>query len=201
MAKVHPQTFPSSSSPPPLMEITSRREVYTIWMKSLVFNGNGCTVYDSNGRIAYRVDNYACKCSDEVYFMDHGGKVLFKILRKKFSVLRLWEGYRCTDPGLEEKNPWFRVQKARRLLSRDRSSETIVWVGCGKEYKIEGWAHKSEYRIMDMAGGLVAEVKRKQTASGVALGDDVLSLVVEPSVNHLLIMGLMVVCGLINHSL
>lgn len=48
---------------------------------------------------------------------------------------------------------------------------------------------------------LSGQVKRKQTASGVALGDDVLSLAVEPNVNHLLIMGLVVVCGLINHSL
>lgn len=76
-------------------------------------------------------------------------------------MFRLWEGYRCADSGLEEKNPWFRVQKARRFLSRDRSGggETTVSVGCDKEYKIEGWgSHKSEYRIKDMAGGLVAEV-------------------------------------------
>ncbi|XP_017698331.1 protein LURP-one-related 11-like [Phoenix dactylifera] len=203
MAKVHPQTFPCSSSScsSPSMEITSRREVYTLWMRSLVFHGNGCTVYDSNGRIAYRVDNYACKCSDEVFFMDHSGKVLFKILRKRFRVFGVWEGYRCTDSGLEEKKPWFRVRKARRFLWRDRSGETTAWVGRGKEYQIGGRARKSECRIMDMAGELVAEVKRKQTASGVVLGEDVLSLVVEPSVNHLLVMGLVVVCGLINHSL
>lgn len=51
-------------------------------MKSLVLSGNGCTVYDSTGRLAYRVDNYDCKCSDEVYLMDHGGRTLCKILRR-----------------------------------------------------------------------------------------------------------------------
>jgi len=41
----------------------------------------------------------------------------------------------------------------------------------------------------------------KHAAAGVSLGNDVLTLVVEPNVDQLLIMGLVVVCGLINHSL
>lgn len=47
----------------------------------------------------------------------------------------------------------------------------------------------------------VVQVRRKLTASGVALGDDVLTLALEPDVDQLLIMGLVIVCGLINHSL
>jgi hypothetical protein len=35
----------------------------------------------------------------------------------------------------------------------------------------------------------------------VSLGEDVLTLVVEPNVDHSLIMGLLVVHGLINHSM
>lgn len=53
----------------------------------------------------------------------------------------------------------------------------------------------------DQVWFLWQQVKRKQTASGVALGEDVLTLVVEPNVDHLLIMGLVVVCGLINHHI
>lgn len=45
------------------------------------------------------------------------------------------------------------------------------------------------------------QVKRKQTSSGVALGDDVFSLVVEPNIDHSLIMGLVIVHGLMNHIL
>lgn len=80
MAKV----YPSSSSPlhPTSNYMTSTRETFTIWMKSLIFNGNGCTVYDSDGQIVYRIDNYNRKCSKRVYLMDLRGNVLITILKK-----------------------------------------------------------------------------------------------------------------------
>jgi hypothetical protein len=56
--------------------------VYTVWMKSLVFNGNGCTVYGADGRVAYRVDNYGCRGGREVFFMDRAGSNLIRIQRK-----------------------------------------------------------------------------------------------------------------------
>lgn len=76
MAKVYPKT-PIVS---PFM--TAERESFTIWMKSLLWNSKGCTVFDSNGQIVYRVDNYDRKSRDEVYLMDLRGKVLFTIKRK-----------------------------------------------------------------------------------------------------------------------
>lgn len=63
---------------------SEQREVFTIWMKSLVLNGSGCTVYDSGGRIVYRVDNYGSSCSDNVYLMDLRGKIVLNILKKVF---------------------------------------------------------------------------------------------------------------------
>jgi len=45
------------------------------------------------------------------------------------------------------------------------------------------------------------QVRRKQTASGVDLGDDVLTLVVEPHIDQSLIMGMVVVHGLMNYSM
>ncbi|KAG1365232.1 putative protein LURP-one-related 11-like [Cocos nucifera] len=73
---------PPSSSSNASSCLTSSREIYTLWMKSLVLNGNGCTIYDSNGKVVYRVDNYDQKCCNEVYLMDQGGKTLYKMLRK-----------------------------------------------------------------------------------------------------------------------
>lgn len=77
-AKVHPQVLPSSAS----CYFSSKQETFTIWMKSLVLGGKGCTVFDAKGQIVYRVDNYSCKCKDEVYLMDFKGKVIFTMLRK-----------------------------------------------------------------------------------------------------------------------
>lgn len=84
MAKVHP-LIPSNNNT--IIESSSSSSSspscsYTVWMKSLVMQGNGCTVYNENGDIVYRVDNYNEKNSNEVYLMDLRGKVLFTILRK-----------------------------------------------------------------------------------------------------------------------
>ncbi|CAL9750285.1 unnamed protein product [Musa acuminata subsp. burmannicoides] len=210
--KVHPEPLlpsaspsSSSSSSSAPFSTTARREVYTLWMKSLVLSGNGCTVYDSTGGLAYRVDNYDCKCSDEVYLMDHGGRTLCKILRRKLRVFGRWEGYRCHDSAREEKRPWFRVKKGDGILRRSKSREIEVMVGCskGKEscYSTEGLGNKLAFKIKDLTGRTVAEVGRKRTEGGVVLGEDVLMLVVEPNVDRLLIMGLMVVCGLIKQNM
>ncbi|KAM1920164.1 hypothetical protein ACFX15_024005 [Malus domestica] len=170
MTKVHPEA-PLSSS---LAEYcTSKQETFTIWMKSLILNSNGCTVFDSNGKIVYRVDNYDCKCRGEVYLMDLKGKTLFTIRRKKFHLPGIWEGYRST--GLDKNQP--------------------------HQYRIESLSSKSSYKILDKFGRPVAEVKRKQSTCGVVLGEDVLTVVVEPLVDHSLIVGLLVVCGLINRKM
>ena len=79
MGKVHPLTSTSIDSS---SAATSRRESFTIWMKSLLMQANGCTVYNQKGEIVYRIDNYDHKNSNEVYLMDLQGKVLFTILRK-----------------------------------------------------------------------------------------------------------------------
>ena len=83
MAKVHalPQVDSSSSY------ISSNPETFTIWMKSLVMQTNGCTVYNGNGDVVYRVDNYDKKGSNEVYLMDLRGNVLFTILTRVYTFM------------------------------------------------------------------------------------------------------------------
>ncbi|KAF2313273.1 hypothetical protein GH714_010101 [Hevea brasiliensis] len=95
-------------------------------MKSLVCHTNGCTVFDSNGEIIYRVENYGTKCNNEVHLMDLRGRVLVTIRRK---------------------------------------------------------------------------VKQKQLSSGIALGYDVLTMIVEPHIDHCLIMAIVTVYGLINYKM
>ncbi|GFS37161.1 LURP-one-like protein [Actinidia rufa] len=109
----------------------------------------GCTVFDSNGEIVYRIDNYDTKSRNEVYLMDLQGKVLFSIQRKN--------------------------------------------VGIGKK--------KIGFKITDWCDELVAEVRPKQLSSGVLLGDDVLTLVVEPQMDHSLVMALVTVYGLMTDKI
>ena len=63
-----------------------KQAVYTVWMKSLVFNGHSCTIYGQDGRVAYRVDNYACTRRREVFIMDTAGKALIKLQLKKVHI-------------------------------------------------------------------------------------------------------------------
>ncbi|KAG2677324.1 hypothetical protein I3760_12G092000 [Carya illinoinensis] len=196
MAKVYPQEQPSSSSDPAYM--TSKRETFTLWMKSLVYQTNGCTVYNTTGDIVYRVDNYEKKGSSEVHLMDLRGKVLFTIRRKKLLAFGGWEGYRCRIHGscVNEEKPWFRVKKCYKSVLFMGDLACQVTVGYDK-YWIVKLAGKAAFRIVNTDGDIVAEAKPKRSSSGLLLGDDVLTLVVAPQMDHSLIMALVIVYGLI----
>ena len=167
-------------------------------MKSLVFNGNGCTVYGADGGVAFRVDNYGCRGGREVFFMDRAGKTLIRIQRKSFGVFRRWEACRFFDDGEgfgEETRPWFSVQKA------GKNGAAVRIHGCGRTFAIDGCARKSDYKITGADGAVAAAIERKQTASGVVLGEDVRTLTVGSGTDHLLALGLVVICGLMNRCL
>ncbi|KAK9059285.1 hypothetical protein SSX86_021904 [Deinandra increscens subsp. villosa] len=194
MAKVYPQ-IPSSSSPSSSTSpyISSKQESFTIWMKSLVYNSHGCTAYNSTGEIVYRVDNYDKKCSSHVYLMDIQGNVLFAIQRKKLRFFGCWDGYKC---DFSKKQRWFRVTKKRQTIHVD------LGINQGG-YNIVKSDGKLGFKIvnLDQDGALVAEIKRKQTASGIDLGNDVFTLTVEPNSDQSLIMAIVMVHGLINRQL
>jgi len=81
MPKVYPTFSQLSKYSSFLNHVSCKPETFTIRLKSLVLNGNGCTVYNSKGQSAYRVDNYDYKCGGEVYLMNLDGKILFKIVK------------------------------------------------------------------------------------------------------------------------
>ncbi|XP_060211063.1 protein LURP-one-related 4-like [Lycium barbarum] len=203
MGKIHPEnissppTSPSSCSSP---YVASIRETFTIWMKSLVFHGNGCTVFNSKGELAFRVDNYQEKCSNEIFLMDFNGQVLFSIKKEKLRVFGRWNGYLC---GGFKGRPWFQVRK-NCTFSR---GNVICNVNLGHEksiescYKIQKLDRKSSFKVTNNTGEIVAELKQKQSSRGFAYGDDVLTLEVEPEVDQSLIMALVTVCGLITRKL
>ncbi|KAM1208885.1 hypothetical protein ACFX2I_014557 [Malus domestica] len=206
MAKVHPLLTSNSSDRDDAScsnnrYMTSNRETFTIWMKSLVMQGNGCTTFDENGEVVYRIDNYDNKHSNEVYLMDLRGKLLFTVCEKKVFSFRRWEGYRSNNIGANK--PLFRVKKSfRSILGNKESSYKVTMRSDSNCYRLERLNGKSTaFRIMDNNGRVVAEAKRKQSSSGVVFGDDVLTLVVEPHVDHSFIMALVTVYGLIRNQL
>ncbi|KAL6902076.1 hypothetical protein ACP4OV_004952 [Aristida adscensionis] len=233
MVRVHAAAFSSSPQLAPPLDgedgggarrlhggEQEQREVFTIWMKSLVLNGSGCTVYDAAGSIVYRVDNYGARRAADVCLMDLAGNVVLHILKtKKLGFGRRWEGYRWSEHEQEpaaaaprrrrRRRPWFKVDREWAWRGTSRCAcEVITGDDGGRgsaavRYRINGRvAAARAARIVDGATGLaVAEVKRKTTAAGVALGDDVLTLAVEPGVDRSVIMGLVLVHGLISRAM
>ncbi|PIA43248.1 hypothetical protein AQUCO_02000585v1 [Aquilegia coerulea] len=213
MAKIYPRTCLSSlsssssssfSSPPSTSYITSKKEVFTIWMKSLVFNGNGCTVYDSHGKIIYRMDNYDQKHSSQVHLMDLKGNLLFTIFKKKLGIFRCWEAYKYNGLNLVKGKPWFRAKKVCRIFKGSESpTSRQVTVGLldNDSFGIEGFSGKVACKIVNQGGESVAKVMQKQSTEGIGFGKDVMKLVVEANVDHSLVIGLVVVYSLMNNRM
>ena len=125
---------------------------------------------------------------------------------QKLHVFGRWEGYKWSSTGSKGKSqkPWFQVRKNCRIVGSGGSSCKVTVrpnEAQSNSYRIQTLDGKSALKIVDSHGGLVAEVEQKQTSSGVVLGDDVLSLVVEPNVDHSLVMALVSVYGLIHHRM
>ncbi|XVF51515.1 hypothetical protein PTKIN_Ptkin04bG0191000 [Pterospermum kingtungense] len=194
--KVHPDQAHVSE---PCSMSSAGRETFTIWMKSLVCHTNGCTVFDSKGEIAYRVENYDTKGCSEVHLMDLQGQVLFTILKKKLQIFGCWNGYRGDFTSTKKEKPWFQVKRSCSIVKRDFSCQ--VTVGFNKYWIVSLGRKKQGFQIVNLAGDIVAEVKQKQLSSGMVLGDDVLTLEVEPYMDHSLIVALFTVYGLINRRL
>ncbi|MCD9646636.1 hypothetical protein HAX54_036646 [Datura stramonium] len=203
MAKIYPdQTLKnSSSSSSPSNSfysspcyVTSTRETFTIWMKSLVFHGNGCTVFNSKGEIVFRVDNYQERNSNQVFLMDLCGQVLFSIKKEKLRLLGRWSGY--LNGGFKGK-PWFQVKRNWKFSRGDVICK--VNLGCDKSigscYKIQQTDKKSSFHVSNSDGQLVAKVKQKQSSRGFGYGDDVLTLEVEPHVDYSFIVALVTICA------
>eukprot|EP00253_Pinus_taeda_P008968 PITA_08968 len=73
---------------------------FTVWKKSLLFNGEGFTVFDSSGNLVFRVDNYASNVERELFLMDAVGNVLLTLHRdKRLSLSQRWEAFRGDGVG------------------------------------------------------------------------------------------------------
>ncbi|GAA0163144.1 hypothetical protein LIER_19087 [Lithospermum erythrorhizon] len=203
--KICPETSTTSFSSSPYISLS--RETFTIWMKSLVFNGNGCTAYNSKGEISFRIDNYQEKCRNrEIYLMDSNGKVIFSIQKEKIPFIGNWNIHKWRDNNSCKEGPWFRVKKNYKASQKNGTTYqvSIGWDNSRRSYCykiIEIMSDKSAYKIVDSQDQLVAEVKTKQSSNGVDLGDDVLSLMVEPQKDYSFIMALVAVQGLISGKL
>ncbi|GMI88999.1 hypothetical protein like AT2G38640 [Hibiscus trionum] len=168
-----------SEKPPQLKLLsaaeTSEEAILTVWKKSLLFNCNGFTVFDSKGDLVFRVDNYMKGNKGEILLMDAGGNPLLTIRRKKMSLGDHWLVY----DGETTVNPRFSVKKSVNILN----NKCLAYVNNQRDnimYEIEGSYSRRNCAVYDDKRRVVAEIKRKEAVGGVAFGTDVFRLIVCP---------------------
>lgn len=153
MTKVHPHATAVEEPPRPESpragggRAAAEATVLTVWRKSLLFNGNGFTVFDSKGHLVFRVDNYSSGSRDCIVLMDAAGKPLLTIRRKVpntptptppslifgsetvscYAFSRVSEFLNCDTVSY----PFFRHAKLQlRVSKRDvRSKSLHIWIG------------------------------------------------------------------------
>ncbi|CAN8269351.1 unnamed protein product [Cochlearia groenlandica] len=208
IVKIHP-TSAAAGEKPNSPYLTTEKESFTIWMKSLVFNTNGCTVFNSKGNIIYRVDNYNSKSCREVYLMDLHGHVLFTLRKKRLGLFKTWEGYRSLSKNIDEITTtnfeYFRVKNNIFKNMNKKDSYKVITGSCRNDegscyYKMV--TRGKSLVIEDNYGRVIAEVKKKQSRNGnFEFGNDVLTMMVESKVDHSFIIGLVLTHSLINSKL
>ncbi|RWV80422.1 hypothetical protein GW17_00058309 [Ensete ventricosum] len=199
MPKVHPNAAAAAESATAEASCDGRAMALTVWRKSLLFNGNGFTVFDSKGNLVFRVDNYSSGSGDEIVLMDAAGKPLLTIRKKlvfmmqKLSLGDQWLVY----DGEEAINPRFAVKKHKGLL---HSTKVLARVTAPRTsgsksrlvYDVEGSYSRRCCVVYDDRRRQLAEIKKKESAQGIALGLDVFHLIVEPELDAAFAMAMVI---------
>ncbi|XVF52988.1 hypothetical protein PTKIN_Ptkin05aG0062100 [Pterospermum kingtungense] len=160
----------------------------TVWRKSLVISCHGFTVIDSNGNLAYRVDNYVGGRPKELILMDASGKSILTMQRSKnLRLVDTWLVYGgevgdyCTTSEESSEKPIFCVKKCINILQSNPNVLAYVYRGSSDKryaYMIEGsYSHRS-CKVVDDTKKVVAEIRRKE-AGGISFGLDVFVLIVQ----------------------
>ncbi|XP_042450445.1 protein LURP-one-related 5-like isoform X1 [Zingiber officinale] len=205
MSRVHPslrKLNDDDDEEGPAATMRLSPSAWTVWKKSsMAFQGtDGFSIYDSEGRLAFRVDNYSRKhkCfAGALLLMDGEGKALMALKPQQIlSVRDKWSGFKCGD-GLEMSHRTHAFSMRRRsILNGCEQAEVFMDSSSSTaSFRTEGCFRRRNCEIKDGKGEeVVARISRKKVKNNsVTLGDDVFSLVIQPGVDAELVMAFLVV--------
>ncbi|XP_010278906.1 PREDICTED: protein LURP-one-related 8-like isoform X2 [Nelumbo nucifera] len=202
MSKVHPtvanhhQNRCSSSTSATEEELVnvSAPSVFTVWKKSsMTFQGtDGFTVFNHEGKLAFRVDNYSRKTCPKggLLLMDGAGRPLLTLKP---------QGYK--GEGCYNKSPVFCMRR-RSIFPGNGETEAFMGVprkryaktSTNPDFQIEGSFRKRHCKIIGHNGTVAAEISRKKVNNTtILLSDDVFNLVVQPGFDCELVMAFVVI--------
>uniref|UniRef100_A0A0D9XWC3 Tubby C-terminal domain-containing protein n=1 Tax=Leersia perrieri TaxID=77586 RepID=A0A0D9XWC3_9ORYZ len=190
--------------------------VYTVWKRSSMgFQGtDGFSVYDSTGKLAFRVDNYSRRrkaFAGELLLMDGHGTPLLSLRPQMLSLRNRWNCYRAQEESLDITNSpsvpqqVFSMRKTSALQGSDEAEvfmSTRTSDDCQPDaspspsFRIDGSFRMRSCKIRRSNGEEAARISKKNAgvmSRPVSLGDDVFSLVVRPGVDFAVVMAIVVV--------
>ncbi|KAL9254802.1 LURP-one-related 17-like protein [Drosera capensis] len=194
-ASIHPQPHQPTAGLDDHASASSS-VVLTVWRKSLLYCCRGFTVIDSNGDLAYRVDNYI-NCPGEIILMDSEGKSLHTIRpHKKLGLLEGWrvydeeEAFDSRSSSKKKQTPFWIVKKQASSIFNTKST-TLAHVfdvtstdHKTPAYTIEGSYIKRSCKVLDISGNVVAEIRMKGNKNlSASFGLDVFQLVVQSRID------------------
>nr|XP_009410485.1 PREDICTED: protein LURP-one-related 8-like [Musa acuminata subsp. malaccensis] len=201
MPRVHP-TLRMTDDDEELATTTARPSIWTVWNKSSMgFHGtDGFSIYDSKGRLAFRVDNYSRKhkCfAGQLLLMDANGKALMALRPRILSMHDRWSGFKGED-GLDPKCRTHVFSMKRRSILQGRDKAEVYMDSPDDRsslphFKTEGCFRRRDCKILDSNGEEVAQISHKKVNRSVTLGDDVFSLIIQPYTDTELIMAFLVI--------
>ncbi|KAL4190114.1 hypothetical protein AMTRI_Chr08g210460 [Amborella trichopoda] len=173
------KVYPNAASEVPRPVTRGPVVTLTVWKKSLLFNCNGFTVYDSRGNLVFRVDNYLSDHKGELVLMDACGKSLLTLRRKVLSLSDHWLIFDGDfGPGAK---PRFSMKKSRNFLNPKSLAHVFSSASKTPIYEIEGIYSQRCCTILDEKQQHVAEIKCKEASkAGISYGWDVFKLIVQP---------------------
>lgn len=114
---------------------------------------------------------------------------------QKLGFFKSWEG--CSWEGYSSTGERFRLRKNFKISPDSSSSYKVATGSCRNDGDCKFTNRRSIFAIEDGSGKLMAEVKKKQSdINGLDLGEDVLTMIVEPQVDHSFIMGIVIAYSL-----
>jgi len=219
MTKVHPNVAAAAAVAASLAaaaeEAKGEAVSLTVWRRSLLFNGKGFTVFDSNGDLLFRVETYAGSSPREVVLMDADGRALLTIRRKKLSLTDEWvicDGDAAASSSAPTPAPKrFTVRRNMSLLptkslarlSPARGSDCAGGAPSCR-YDVEGsYASRSVDMFACTSSASSGEQRRRVATvcrKEAAVGPDVFRLVVEPGFEPALAMAVVILLDQMNAS-
>ncbi|PKU78582.1 protein LURP-one-related 8 isoform X1 [Dendrobium catenatum] len=183
-------------------------KAWTVWKKSsMSFVGSdGFSVYDEDGKLAFRVDNYSRKNKfliGELLLMDPIGRPLLSLRPQIMSMYDQWKGYKGSDgDNLKKKSKSQLFSMRRRSFVHNRNDLLEVFMsgdgggGGGAtvaDFTIEGCFKKRCCKIRAREGQVLASISPKKVSPSMVLDKDVFSLFMEEEVSPDLIMAFIVI--------